>query len=296
MKTATTEVKNLLAAGGAGFFAEIFTITLLDATVKRYTSLDVDVAYGGNTFSATGLKVDRSKIRQVRGLEVDGVTLTVAPGSDTFGGLSFLAAVRSGAFLGAWVLCQRVFFTSFTAAAMAAPVGIITLFNGRWSDTPTLGRGGCQANIKSILELFNIPWPKHTYQAGCAWQLYSAGCGLAKATFYSAEMTVAATGSTTTSVKSADLHGVAASYKGGVLFFTSGALDGVQRTVQSGSDVDGTYGQITVTPPLTAAPAAGVTFKVYPGCDKTLTTCTNVFSNQANFRGFPFVPVPETTI
>ena len=46
--------------------------------------------------------------------------------------------------------------------------------------------------------------------------------------------------------------------------------------------------------PLPNVPAVGDTFSVFPGCDKTKTTCAGKFSNIARFRGFPFVPVPET--
>jgi len=29
---------------------------------------------------------------------------------------------------------------------------------------------------------------------------------------------------------------------------------------------------------------------VYPGCDKTINTCENVFHNKCNFGGFPYIP------
>ncbi|MBE7190375.1 phage BR0599 family protein, partial [Jatrophihabitans endophyticus] len=48
--------------------------------------------------------------------------------------------------------------------------------------------------------------------------------------------------------------------------------------------------------PLTAAPAAGDAFTVYQGCDHRLATCQTQFANQANFRGFPFIPPPTLAI
>ena len=45
---------------------------------------------------------------------------------------------------------------------------------------------------------------------------------------------------------------------------------------------------------LPAAPSAGDTFTCYPGCDRALLTCTNKFGNQVNFRGYPYIPSPES--
>jgi hypothetical protein len=40
----------------------------------------------------------------------------------------------------------------------------------------------------------------------------------------------------------------------------------------------------------------GDQFKLLPGCDRTLSTCTNVFNNAIHFGGFPYIPTPETAI
>jgi hypothetical protein len=49
--------------------------------------------------------------------------------------------------------------------------------------------------------------------------------------------------------------------------------------------------------------AAGDTFSVIKGCDKTLATCKStkkasgaIVDNSINFGGTPFVPVPQTAI
>ena len=41
---------------------------------------------------------------------------------------------------------------------------------------------------------------------------------------------------------------------------------------------------------------AGDQFRLLPGCDRTLTTCTNVFNNANHFGGFPYIPTPETAV
>jgi uncharacterized phage protein (TIGR02218 family) len=51
---------------------------------------------------------------------------------------------------------------------------------------------------------------------------------------------------------------------------------------------------ITVLQPLPAAVVSGDAFEIYPGCDKTKATCENKFANLIRFRGYPFIPAPET--
>ena len=51
---------------------------------------------------------------------------------------------------------------------------------------------------------------------------------------------------------------------------------------------------IVLSFPLVNAPAAGDTFTIYQGCDHTWTTCNAPFGNLANFRGYPFIPPPQT--
>jgi hypothetical protein len=42
--------------------------------------------------------------------------------------------------------------------------------------------------------------------------------------------------------------------------------------------------------------AVGDTFTAFPGCDKSLQTCTNKFQNQLNFGGEDLIPKPETAV
>ena len=75
----------------------------------------------------------------------------------------------------------------------------------------------------------------------------------------------------------------------GVVKFTTGLNAGVARTLRKY-----TPGQFTTIAPWPFAVAAGDAFTVYPGCDKTTSTCNAKFSNGSKFRGHPYVPSPET--
>jgi uncharacterized phage protein (TIGR02218 family) len=49
-------------------------------------------------------------------------------------------------------------------------------------------------------------------------------------------------------------------------------------------------GEIYLNFPLPAVPVEGDQYTVYRGCDKTLASCTDKFSNEDNFTGFHTIP------
>jgi hypothetical protein len=75
----------------------------------------------------------------------------------------------------------------------------------------------------------------------------------------------------------------------GMLMFQGGQNAGT--LVQIGSASGST---VNLVAPLNYAPAVGDAFLIWPGCDHSLGAggCAK-FNNQANFRGFPFVPAPN---
>lgn len=64
----------------------------------------------------------------------------------------------------------------------------------------------------------------------------------------------------------------------------------LKRTVKSYDPASG----FTFVLPLPVAPSAGDTISMFAGCDKTLATCRAKFNNAGRFRGYPWVPNPET--
>lgn len=72
----------------------------------------------------------------------------------------------------------------------------------------------------------------------------------------------------------------------GVIEFTSGIFEGKKAEVRSYI----TGGTFKLQIPMTREIPVGTTYTATRGCDRTWTTCKNVFNNLINFRGFPFVP------
>ncbi|MDI9234310.1 DUF2163 domain-containing protein [Limnohabitans lacus] len=287
MKTHTPELIALLNGSSQFIMADLYTITLVTGTVLRYTSADIDITHAGTTYSARGPLIRRGTVRTVVGLEVDQLDMTVSPKPGMSGhlldGEPFIPASLQGALDGAMVMLQKAFLSSWALP----PVGAVVMFYGRVSDVSGT-RSAMPVDVKSALELLNTKLPRNIYQASCMHTLYDSGCAVNKAA-RTVTGTVTGTNGTGQWLQSG-LAQAAGWFDQGVLTFTSGANAGVQRTVKAHS-----AGQFWFALPLPNAPAVGDAFSVYPGCDKTQATCSAKFNNTPRFRGFPFVPVPETT-
>jgi uncharacterized phage protein (TIGR02218 family) len=263
--------------------ADLITLTLIDASVYRYTSADIDLIVSGNTFSKA-LKFKRGRTRLVVGVEVDTLDLDIYPeSSNLIGGVPFLQALARGVLDGAQILLERVFMPTWGDTS----AGTLILFSGRVSDIE-FSRTEARLSIKSDLELLNVKLPRTVYQPGCTHTLYDAGCALNRASF--AVNSSVASGSTDRIIN-CSLAQAAGYFDQGYLAFTSGALNGVKRNVRVYAP-----GVITLSYPLSAVPAISDTFTIYPGCDKLQSTCVAKFNNIVHFRAWPYIPVPETSI
>ncbi len=301
MKPASAALKALLATRSFAV-GDLYTFTLVGGGVLRYTSYDTDIVYNGNTYASGGLGgpfFDRSdnkaKCHWKIGVEVDTLTFDVVPGNATVNGQPFLSALRQGAFDGAELELDRAFFAppgqgSYPPVAVQAATGIVVLFVGRVAEVDA-GRSLATFNINSHLELLNQSLPRNLYQPGCINTLGDASCGVALATFATAA--TAAAGSTASVINATVSNALAGYFDQGKVTFTGGANAGLSRSVKQ--CVFGAPGTIALLAPFPNAPAPGDAFTLFPGCDKSLGAngCPK-FNNVPNFRGFPFVPVPET--
>lgn len=283
MKTAGPALIALLNSETAFVMSDLLTLTLVSGQVYRYTSADKDIVWNGNTFSSTGLRFTRGSTRVVVGVEVDTMTLSLFPQStDVVAGGAILQQMVNGGFDGARVMIERSFGPDWDSAVTGATIQFV----GRVAEIEEAGRTSAQLTVKSDTELLNAKMPRRMYQPGCLHTLYDTGCGLNKSSF--AVAGVVTSGSTVYVVNSG-LSDADDYFSLGTIEFTSGVLSGLKRTVKSYSG-----GVFELILPLPSAPAIGVTFNAYPGCDKRQTTCTTKFVNISNFLGFPYVPVPET--
>lgn len=258
-----------------------------------YTNLDVDVQVGNILYLSSGVRIKGIRYKLTRGLEVDEQTITIyATDEDKIGASTFIQSVASGLLDGARFRQDRAFFDPDVwppkPADPCKAAGAVNLFVGSVTSIEEIGRTAIAAKVKSDLSLLDIDMPRNLYQPSCLHTLYDEGCGLKKALFQSSGS--AAAGSTVAKINWSNSKG-ADYFAQGTMKMTSGLNNGQSRPVR-GSDGTG----FTLLYPLQYAPATGDTFVIYPGCDHTFDTCKNKFMNERNFRGFPYVPPPETAV
>lgn len=273
MKTALAGIPAL----NIGVVAELYTITLRGGATLYYTTADIDLVYTGQTYVAGALLIDRQEITLSVGVEVNDVLLTLNA-SDTFTllGKSLPAFTNEGGFDGAWIKIHR-----------ARNAYTVHLFEGLVSDANAdLTKADLTVSAPTLL--LNVEMPKHVYSPGCIYTVYDAGCGLNEASF--ANPATIASGSTKKTLQCglAQANGY---FDMGKVVFTAGPNAGAVRSIHSYST-----GVVTLSYPLPYPPAVGDTFTAYPGCDGRRATCKNVFNNEANYLGMPYIPVPEKSL
>lgn len=281
MKTAPASLIALLNNSQHFKMADLYKITMVNGTVLRFTNYDADIVDGGFTYLSNNILIDRSRVRVVIGVEVDTLDITINPHpADLVSGASFLKTCASGLLDGAFLTMYRVF--SDTNGDNA---GSFIHFSGRIADM-NMTRSQVDITVKSDLELLSVKLPRNLYQANCLHTLYDGDCGLTRATWGVAGTV---TGATKTLIN-CGISNAAGWFDLGYIIFNTGALAGTRRTVKSYN-----INNFTLLNPLPLVPTSGDTFTAFAGCNKSQATCTNKFNNVINFRGMPYVPVPETT-
>lgn len=284
MKSASSALITLLNSGQNFLMADLFTFTLVGGFVARYTNVESSITVGGHTFNGNDIIIARSKTRIMIGVEVDTMDMTVnALPSHLLNGTPWLQAVRQGALDGASLLVERLFMPTWGDTSC----GTVILFSGTVAGAD-VGRTSAKLTVNSLLSLLNVQMPRNVFQPPCRNVLYDGGCTLSKAAFGVAG--TSGSGSTA-SVIVTGLSNPAGYFSLGTITFNTGANTGVSRSVKVYAS-----GNAQLALPLLTAPTTGDAFTIYAGCDHTQATCVSKFNNVLNFRGEPYIPIPETAI
>ena len=286
MKAMTQALRDLLATGQF-VRADLWTITLNGGTVIRFTGHDQTIKWAGNTF-AKGPAIERGRISEKIGLEVSTLDMTITANSDDLiNGTPIIGFISQHGLDGANIKLERAY-----APDWSSPItGSVIRFAGKVTSVPSVQGNVAQLTVSSWLVLLNAAAPRNLYQAGCLHTLYDADCGLNAANFRQTG-TVASGGAGQKVSFGSSVTNTAGYYAQGRVVFTSGPNAGQSRTIKS---FDGA-GNFTLVRPLPAACGSGDAFTVFAGCDLAKATCASKFNNAANFKGFPYVPVPTTSL
>jgi uncharacterized phage protein (TIGR02218 family) len=294
VKPASAALIALLNSGEQFIMADLYTFTLVGGSVLRYSAAPTEIVANGYTF-ALGPKFERSKTNVVIGTQVDELDIMAYPEeTDLVGDTLFLQAAWQGQFDGALLQLERAFMPTYGDTS----AGTVVLFAGRISDI-NCARTGIDMKCRSHLELLNIQMPRRLWQSSCTHVFGGQMCGynrvagtnaLGVATGAGALIFAAAAGSTTTVILGAP--STTTPYALGTILGMTGANTGYSRTIYgfaSGASVSTKLAFLFPVSP-------GDEFQILPGCDRSVTTCTNVFNNMARFGGFPYIPTPETAV
>jgi len=279
---------SFLLSGAPCIDASLVEIQLYNGGTIYLTSADQPITYGGNVYQATGVGANGVPAMDVGEWSVvntpDVPTCDIqfySTGTDWQGGQNFKTLAHQGLLRGAYVTISEVFMPTFGDVSLGA--GLI--FAGRAGQV-TITATGVLLTVKSDAVLMQQYMPKNQYQLGCIHTLFDVNCGASR-TAFTFSFTVGA-GGNNIFLPWATEPAEPAQFTLGALTVTSGPGAGQIRTIQEGVSTG-----LALSYPLDVMPAVGDAFTATYGCDKTAATCTNVFSNLQNRRGFDFIPPAE---
>lgn len=286
--------------------AQLYTFTLFDGTILRYTDADIDLTYGGNTWlcggqtgpfiggsaSGSGNKV---RAHWKLGTDVDTIIFDILPKNGTVEGISFLSACRIGFFDKADLTIDRIYMPGNNYGDTSA--GPCNIFTGKVSDVDAT-RSTATFSVNGLTVLLNQQLPRNVYQPGCLNTLYDSACTLNRTSFSSTAK--ASSGCTPSNILSTGLASATGRFDLGSIKFTGGSNNGFARGVKSYTLSTGSSAStIALMAPFPYAAASSDPFTIYAGCNKVLGDASKgclSFNNQVNFRGFPYLPEPITAI
>jgi hypothetical protein len=290
-------------------FGPLFGLTRL-----AWCNADATVTWDGVAYGALGVtRFSRSEIQTSVGVEVDTLKVTlepyvlrpnpVTPGDSEFTldvipgtTLTIPAAAALGLFDKAIVQLRRLLLPAPPQwhQPIDASAGAVLLFVGDVGEIE-VNRAQVKLTVRSRLDQLAVNLPRSQYQPGCLNQLFDTICGLSRTgsyggTSFNSAHTVDGPNTTTMSVALQFTEPRPDGYfDQGYIEVAAGPFIGLRRTIRSHRGKT-----IKLTKPFPFALEDGAQVMLYAGCDKTQATCAAKFGNTAAFRGFPFIPNPDT--
>lgn len=244
---------------------ELYTFQT-SSNVWRYTNIDEEVSIAGGTYSPINIK--RLDIEQTQDRSRTPQTITMQ------GNAPFLLPYRASPPDDIVQLTIQRFHRGDSE--------VHTIWLGRVVNVKFVNEGEegvirCEPVYTSLLR----PVLRRLYQRNCPHVLYGTECRVVRTAFEIAAQLQGVTGNVLDSGTFAlQVDGY---FNGG---YVEWSLAGV---IQRRFIVAHVGSQITISLPFDGIPG-NANVKVYPGCDHTLNTCVNKFSNELNFGGQPYFP------
>ncbi|MET7243027.1 DUF2163 domain-containing protein [Methylobacterium sp. EM32] len=274
MKTLSPTLAASLASG-VTTLCHCWIVTRTDGVRLGFTDHDEDLTVDGVPCSAES-GATGTALEQGTGLGADSLEIV---GALTSGRLAEAELAR-GLFDGAAVAVWRVDW--------ASPVDRVLVLSGTVGEV-SRGPTAFTAEVRGLADRLNQPRGR-VYQRSCDALL---GDGRCKVDATAPAMRGAGTVATVRSARSLTASGLAGYasrwFDAGRLVWTTGANAGAAVEVRAHVRA-GALAALDLWEPMPAPISPGDAFQVVAGCDKSLASCQDKFSNVLNFRGFPDLP------
>lgn len=266
------------------YMADLWTLSRDGQVIARWTGADSDVYVADHLYKRDPL-ISRETIKFVVGIEVSALSVELSPAQEgTL--INSVPLLRFAAQKG-FDNCRLRLERAFAQSPDSEFIGVLSMFDGRIS-SPTVTRGRVQIEVKSDLELLDAQVPANVYQPACMNTCYDAACGLKRVEYKTTVLSPSNDKRTTFGIK----YPQAANdfFALGSVTFLSGANKGVSRSIRSSTE-----STITLMAALPADAELDDQVVFVRGCNRTKAMCKTL-GNFKNFRGCPYIPIPETII
>lgn len=281
MKEVGQILSNHLSTSQSFLSCDLYELKLKSGISYYWADTDADVNYGGHTYKGDGPIITREKISTNSTVSVDKLSVTItASQNDMIGGVPVLEVAHNGGLDDATLDLRRAFFDE-----NGKVIDCIDLFHGICEVT----QGGgfiLKISSKSVVQKLNIEYPNRRYYPQCPYSIYSKECGVDIKSYRKKAKVTAVTDTNTVQI---DIPFEDGYYTAGGMEWISGPLAGQATQIMASQNNTIVYMSATNT-----APRVGDVAYIYPGCDKTPTTCKNKFNNFSRNRATPYVPLKET--
>jgi len=240
------------------------------ARVWRYNSSSKEIIWGGQSWSANNLS--HSEISQTGEMSKDGLTLSF-PMTDSFAKefLGYAADIVTSVTIRRGHINDGEFIVHWRGRVIAGKASKKTI----------------SIECESIFTSLRRPGLRARYQRNCRHALYSAQCGVIKAS-YAVAGTVSAISQNNVTIAEAAAY-ADGWFTGGYATYTDGSMRMIVSHV--GSDIQLSKYISKVNQDFGTPGFGAVILTIYPGCDRLKTTCITKFNNVDNFGGFPWIPL-----
>jgi uncharacterized phage protein (TIGR02218 family) len=262
-------------AGGVTTLCHCWRVERKDGTVMGFTDHSADLVIDGVTYKAatgfTATAIEDDLGLAVSNLDVDGALSSAAITEDD---------LNAGLYDGAAVRITRVNWQD--------PTQYVVLRSGTIGQV-SRGETAFTAELRGLTAPLDQTAGR-VFQRTCAWNLGDARCKIdLTAAANHGSGTVASVLSNFDFTASGLSSFASGTFSRGKITWTSGDNAGLEIEAKAFSQ-GSPNSRLTLFLPIPRAMQVGDTFTITAGCDKTIDTCRDRFSNAVNFGGFPDMP------